>query len=461
MIPLRTLAVRPLEFLFAFLARHRLAGLAALALRLSLREFKSIGRPSVARPTTILMLPRVIFTEDVAATFGGTGEFRVLMPPSFAIKALASGILPPLTHTNFYAVDHPELEDAKRDYRAFLSRMWRSLQRHVRIDAVVTGNFGYWAERELAAALEQLGVPFIAMHKESLKTQGYVDFIEKVYRERRGLFTGRRILVYNEIERQLQIDAGVVAPGRITVGGMPRLDRLHAWRRSAANTATTNQRRPQVLFFSFIPKGVLPRIVRKSHTSQGAWEEELGEDLADLSWQELATSTHRAMLQLARETPEITVVVKAKEARRERSGTIEMLRDGQGHPANLHIVVGSDPLELITASDVVCGFNTTALLEAISAGKPVVVPRFAEARDERMIPYVVDLEDAVDHADSPEGLIEKLRAAALARQPSPAKLDTARLRALERWVGNPDGHAGERMRALILAEITGSSGATE
>ena len=81
---------------------------------------------------------------------------------------------------------------------------------------------------------------------------------------------------------------------------MPRLDRLHEWRRTATNLPAMNVGRPQVVVFSFIPKGVLPRIVRRAHDSDGVWEEELEEDFAKLSWKELAISTHRAILRLAR-----------------------------------------------------------------------------------------------------------------------------------------------------------------
>ena len=359
----------------------------------------------------------------------------------------------PLTHTNFYAVDDPEFHKGKHAYREFLIQMWTTLQRTVQIDAVVTGNFSYWAERELGTALESRGVPFIAIHKESMKTPGLVDFIGKLYRERRGLFMGRRIVVYSEGERQLQIDSGVVEPERISVGGMPRLDRLHEWRRTATNLPAMNVGRPQVVVFSFIPKGVLPRIVRRAHDSDGAWEEELEEDFAKLSWKELAISTHRAILRLARENPELDVVVKSKEATRERTGTFQMLQDDLGLTPNLNIVVGDDPCELIKASDVVCGFNTTALLEAICAGIPVVIPLFAEALEERMKPYVVHMGDAAEYAASPDDLVDKLRTAALARRTLNADLREASIRALDRWVGNSDGRAGERVRNIIRSEI--------
>ena len=449
----RPILTRMLGSLFTYFARRRMAKMAAILFRLTLRELPDVEPPTVKTPHTILMLPRVIFTEDVAATFGGTGQFRVLRPFGSAMKSLASGIFPPLTHTNFYAVDDPELNTGKQAYREFLTQMWTTLQNTIQIDAVVTGNFSYWAERELGTALESLGVPFIAMHKESMKTPGLVDFIGKLYRERRGLFTGRRIVVYSEGERQLQIDSGVVEPERISVGGMPRLDRLHEWRRSTKCLPETNDGRPQVLLFSFIPKGVLPRIVRRAHNSAGAWEEELDEDFAKLSWQQLATSTHSAISRLARENPELDVVVKSKEATRERTGTFQMLQDEVGLPTNLKIVVGDDPYELIKASDVVCGFNTTALLEAICAGIPVVIPLFAEAIEERMKPYVIHMGDAVEYATSPDDLVDKLRTAALARRTLNADLHDASIRALDKWVGNSDGRAGERVRNIIRSEI--------
>ena len=449
----RPILTRLLGSLFTFFAHRRMAGMAAILFRLTLRKLPDVEPPTVKTPRTILMLPRVIFTEDVAATFGGTGQFRVLRPFGGAMKSLASGILPPHTHTNFYAVDDPELNKGKQAYRDFLARMWTALQRNIHIDAVVTGNFSYWAERELGTALESLGVPFIAMHKESMKTPGLVDFIGKLYRERRGLFTGRRIVVYSKGERQLQIDSGVVDPERISVGGMPRLDRLHEWRRTTTRLSATNGGRLQVVLFSFIPKGVLPRIVRRAHNSDGAWEEELEEDFAKLSWQELATSTHRAVVRLARENPELDVVVKSKEATRERTGTFQMLQDEQGLPSNLNIVVGEDPCELIKASDVVCGFNTTALLEAICAGIPVVIPLFAEAIEEHMKPYVIHMGEAAEYATSPDDLVIKLRTAALARRTLRAELPDASIQALDKWVGNSDGRAGERVRDIIRSEI--------
>ena len=125
---------------------------------------------------------------------------------------------------------------------------------------MISGNFSYATERELASAMQELGVPFIALHKENLKTPGRVEFFERIYSERRGPFTGRKILVYNKIERDLQIRAGVAEAARIAITGMPRLDRMHAWRRGNASTVQCNH----ILFFVFSSATGMPRVARKS-----------------------------------------------------------------------------------------------------------------------------------------------------------------------------------------------------
>ena len=111
----------------------------------------------------------------------------------------------------------------------------------------MTGSYSYCAERELASATTSLGIPFIAFHKENLKTRGRVDFFERLYRERRGPFTGRKVLVYNQIERDLQVRAEVAPAAAIEIVGMPRLDRMHAWRRANAGAVPAGT----ILFFAF------------------------------------------------------------------------------------------------------------------------------------------------------------------------------------------------------------------
>lgn len=447
------------EQLFTICSRFHWPRVAALLFYVTLREMGESRRAGEnGGRYKILVLDRVVFTEDVLASFGGRSEFEVVKPWDNSIKGFAHGILPPFLDDNYYVTEDPDARVSKERYRDFLNEMWRKLVEYVTFDAVVTGNFGYYAERELATVLEKMGIPFIAMHKENLKSPGRIDFSMTIYRDRRGPFTGRRILVYNEGERHLQINAGVANPEKIVVCGMPRLDRVHEWRRANAGNQRPADRRPQVLLFSFTPKAVLPRVGRRPQAGFDGNAERLEGKLETLSWEVLCRHFHQSALTLAVENPNIDVVIKSKLRDRERSEMHRMLGGGRKLPTNLRIVVGGDPLNLIKDSDVVSGFNTTGLLEALASGKPVVVPRFAEATDTRMQFYVVDLEDSVAYAESPEELVTLLRQNALNRLPMPLTLTASHQRVLNRWTGNADGCAGERVRAAVLGEIKSAVG---
>ena len=411
-------------------------------------------KPAAASPRySIVILPKDGFTQDVMSALSGADDVEVLALPRLVLRELFRAFLPNSVDDNNYASAGSEFDQAKSRYRDFLRRVFKMLQRFRMIDAVVTGNFGYRAERELASAMSDLGIPFIALHKENLKTPGRVAFFEHIYRERRGAFTGRIILVYNKIEKDLQIRAAVAASEQIQIVGMPRLDRIHDWRRANAGAATPRQ----ILFFLFSPLTGMPRIVRKGATAGEVYLEDDGSDDSDnsISLDKLYAHTCRTILAIAREHPDIEVVVKTKGRQRdiaESAGPFG-LKDEQSPPPNLRIVHSGDVLPLIAQASVVCGFNSTALLESVAAGKPVVLPWFEEAERAEVQPYVIDLRALGDVAHNPAELHDLLIRHALSPRPVPAELAANETTTLDHWTGNIDGQASERTRRAILASI--------
>ena len=445
---LKYLYSKVLVRVFTLCARYRMTWPAIFLFPIYIRKIKNADRSSI--PINILIIPKEGFNEDVFSCLGQDGRFNIYTIYRMVTKVIAEGILHPSIDDNNYISDDPDVEATKKAYRDYLANLWAKLEYFYRFDAVLSGNFGYFAEHELAAALESRGVPFIILQKENLKTPGFMEFFSFLYRCRRGPFLGRRILVYNNIERQLEIDNGVINPDRVDITGMPRLDRIHAWRKSRA---TGQKGRSRVLFFSFGPKTGLPIMARKARGGVFRDYEKLPREVESLSWAGLCRDAHQAMIRLARSHPDVEVVIKAKIRERELSAMYEMLGGYEEIPSNLKIVAGGDPLELITESRVVCGFNTTALFEALAAGKPVIIPWFEEALDERMQPFIVDMEDAVEYADSSDELVNILYRHATDSGFQERNLDGKKKRILEKWVGNADGLAGERVRHAVLEEI--------
>jgi len=416
------------------------------------------GTPSGQNTKKLLLLSKRGLFEDAASAFENDQRFETWYLDMVGIKpfkAMISAFLPPEIDDFNYLSDDPKLEAGKQAYRDFSVAVLRQFLARMPFDAVLTASFSYYAEREVAAAFEHLGVPFIALHKENLKTPGIFKFYEEVYRTRRGPFHGRRILVYNRIEKELQISAGIAPAKHITVTGMPRLDRIHKWREShnwsRPDTDESVRTDSQVLFFAFGPKTGLPRMARKLGFGMPEGLEQFGDERDQLSWDELARSYHQAAVKIARQMPNTRVVVKAKPVPFEVE-TIRKLLGGE-LPKNLTLISSGDPLKLILDSRVVCGFRTTALLEVIAAGKPLIVPHFAEAKIPQLSEFIFDVDSAAEYAESEDDIVSRVRYHLKKAAGSRIKLNSEETAVLEKWTGNSDGKAGARVADAVMAEI--------
>lgn len=385
------------------------------------------------------------FQQDIEESFAE--EFDIVYWPIFALRIFADTILSPELHNNkHYLSDDPKIETTKSEYRDFLRQTWKHLLNIMPLHVVVSPNYGYYIQREFAAALEESGTPFIVLHKENLKSPGRLEYWRAVYEARRGRFSGRKILVYNDIERDLQVTTGVTDPEKVIVTGMPRLDRIHKWRLQRARIEHTIGQ-PQVLFFAFDKSDKLP-------ASRGSSIPEIDRRWGSLSWGTLCEKTHAAIANLARLRPDLRVIVKTKSIARHQEDIVRMLRQNDGPlPANLEVVCGGDSFQLLAESNVVVGFNTTAQLEAMAAGIPVIVPWFDEAIDPKTRDFVIELGNSVEYANSPEEII-KLVCGHIDHPKKPHEELTPEVQsALRTWTSNNDGNSRRRVLDAVYREL--------
>lgn len=437
------------KWLLRLAARHDRPRFAAWLLARNLERFP--GLPTARAPryrVLILNLNKPGFREDVAASFAAAEDFELVCLPAYVLTSFSAALLAPELSNKKYDTDDPAIQASKLRYRNFLSSLWPHFNRYKKIDAVLTANYGYYNQREFAAALHRAGTPFIALHKENVKSPGRVKYWQPIYRAR-GRFEGSKILVYSETERELQVASGVAEAGDVVVTGMPRLDRVHRLRKQLAATAEAPRR--QLLFFAFWKR---EKLTATERVSTARLRTENNEEWSRRNWNELCEGTYRAIVELARSRPDIRVILKTKPQSVRLEEILKMLGEtAEALPSNFEIVKGGDPITLIAESQAVVGFNSTALLEALAAGKPVIVPNFAEACDPTMHDLIIDLGDAVEKAQSPQELsrliCRHLDASTKSRQDLPA----VSLSCLRQWVGNDDGAAGERVLAAVRNEI--------
>ena len=110
-----------------------------------------------------------------------------------------------------------------------------------------------------------------------------------------------------------------------------------------------------------------------------------------LGFVDLFRETHIAFAELARANPGFRFIVKTKYGQSDQNAILRVLTSAGIDPGaipNYRITVTDDAHDLIRQAAVVISFQSTTMLEAALAARPVVVPLFAEAAREDHRPYL-------------------------------------------------------------------------
>lgn len=406
-----------------------------------LRAVHRIEVPGVVAPARdrgrhrLLVLPKVGGTEDVVAAVASRPDVPLTLVglPRAEIKAVFRALVGPghelVTDTDHRLADAATL-DGREQYRRFLGPVMARLREELGLAGVIGANITYFAERDLAGACEDIGLPFLVLHKESIRSPRQRDWFTRAYRECTGPFLGRSVAVYNRDERESQIAGGAVRDA--TVVGAPRVDGSHAIRRSGSVRTSGG---PVVLF------AIDPRA--------GTWTPFDGVlDTGAPRWEELARSTEDAFLAAARACPTEHFVIKAKVGHGERL----LARLPDGLPGNVRVITDGTADALLREACVIVGFNTTVIAEGLAAGVPVLVPMFAEASEPAARAWCYPVGDAIvpiaDPRDLPGAIVEARRQGG-----SSAALGPSVVATLDTLVGNGDGCAAERAAEWIGREL--------
>jgi hypothetical protein len=219
-----------------------------------------------------------------------------------------------------------------------------------------------------------------------------------------------------------------VEPEKITVVGQPRSDLFYVEKPKTVDRHFANEQ-PLVTYFIFDDKAYIPR-------------ERL--DLG-MTWKRLKTETMTDLMAMAEEFEEHNFVVKAHP---QQSDLLEL--QSKYHLKNLVVLGGSGIAnELILRSELVIGFQTTALIEAMFLNKRVIYTAWDESFQEHLKPDLLQIHKApgIVVAETRADFNRRAREV-LSGDYSAFDFDRVTLEARRKFVDDyfykPDGHVCER-----------------
>ena len=122
-------------------------------------------------------------------------------------------------------------------------------------------------------------------------------------------------------------------------------------------------------------------------------------------------------------------------------------------PNNVHFTYTESLFTLVKKAKLIIGHNSSAVFEAIAAGRLCIIPHYEEVHDPRFSGRLIEYGDSVHYVDSPDALKKLTLNKVLSTKNNVKELNSAQKKLLKFWLGNIDGCSGYRMAEGILYAI--------
>lgn len=379
------------------------------------------------------------FQQDIDALYHAKNNDVFLRPIKHTyFSSRARDLLPPEIFSGPLSEYQREIYRKHRQIWAIEARQALFEIHHVfPFDAIIAPSDVFFYIRDVVEASHELGAAFIVVQKETT----IAPFAMESFAEEIGTyfpFISDRMTVCSERHKDFWREAG--APEhRIVVTGQPRFDfyaQPERWRKfDPTGSGISRSEPPTVLFMSYMLDAYIP----SEYGTTGA------------SWARLRAETEDALVGLAL-SGECNLLIKPHPQQEPRDilETRNRLKQMSGNlwSKRVHLLGRSeDTRQLIVAADVVVGFQTTALFEALAAERAVIYAAWGDAY-KKLRPGLIPFHKyspPIAIARSPIELLEEVNKA---KRANPT-IDDAQKSIYEPHIGKVDGRAAQRVWEVI------------
>ena len=410
--------------------------LTALAWRKLIREMDEVSQNRNSRKR-ILVLSKSAGIDDVRESLQGSPiNAKVDILSRSVIKRSAKRYLKNRVTDISYISNNAELEKDKLRYRNHLKKTLQYFAKYYGCDVIIQFSYTYYAERELAAACSEVGIRFLTAHKECLNSEPMKA--HKIDRVKEGLgnYEGYKISVYNDSQKEVITSSGFADEWRVDVVGCPRVNASHRKR----SVIPDDDKTTTILYYLINEEAGLPSYIENGKTRRGI---KINGTVA--TWKPMVEQVDKTLIQFARDHSNVRIILKTKTGFTKAQlknfnlnsmpGNIEIVKEGTGH-------------DLLDDAHIVVGFNSTAVLEAVAAGRKTIVPLFENLLNPKVVPYAIDMEQGVLLAKNKKAFKAFLEES-VADPKIAGVLKPGQKNLLDKLLGNGDGSADERFKSFV------------
>ena len=329
----------------------------------------------------LLVFNHGAFRSGDLETLAEKSEFTILL-----FNARLQGLIPQMfysesfTSVDYYGItENSPAKESQLGARKSIKIVLRFLFRIYRIKAVLTPNVRYLNDLDWAYVSGELGVPEIVIYREGLVM--YPRAVRGVVERHRlyGEFQGAQICVHNQPMKKIFVESGFAREDQVTVCGALRMTRLA----SLIDEVKKSSASKQILWLYFVPGLYQYDTVDDLGPRPAGTPAQLYEELL-IGLLDYLLYDVRASLLIKPKTTQ----PKGKLPTRE-SLYLDLLRHKLTESkyrslagSRVRIDAEISMHKAIQESQVVCGLQTTALLEAAVLGKEIIIPYFRKFHDQ-------------------------------------------------------------------------------
>ena len=236
-------------------------------------------------------------------------------------------------------------------------------------------NIAYTEDRVLKQACKEKKIKFLVLHKESVLSKGQREVFTNKYIEiLKPINNVTKVAVYNEDAKKVLYQNKILDKKKIYVTGCAR----------AGQYTSLNKKHKRkiknILFFLIQDTAGIPFDFKKKHMKGLSIKNH-----KPFNWNLLSKEVTETMIKLAKRNSGINFIFKGKLSFGNKLINILTKRK---LPRNIYLQKGGTAVNYINQSDLIIGFNTSAVMEAMIAKKYVIIPFYKKYRKMPFLHYV-------------------------------------------------------------------------